>query len=105
MLNVEQVNQYYGGSHILRGLGFEAKVGEVTVVLGRNGEYGPSAQTWSRLSRILLASLGMGALMAAASHYRDLIEAPLRDGGLSVRRVPLDRGYAHAHLAVVGARG
>ncbi|MFY9478170.1 MAG: urea ABC transporter ATP-binding subunit UrtE [Aquabacterium sp.] len=37
MLNVEQVNQYYGGSHILRGLGFEAKVGEVTVVLGRNG--------------------------------------------------------------------
>ena len=37
MLNVEQVNQYYGGSHILRGLGFEAEVGEVTVVLGRNG--------------------------------------------------------------------
>src|SRR3990167_2504873 len=37
MLNVEQVNQYYGGSHILRGLGFEAKLGEVTVVLGRNG--------------------------------------------------------------------
>ena len=37
MLNVEQVNQYYGGSHILRGLGFESKVGEVTVVLGRNG--------------------------------------------------------------------
>lgn len=37
MLNVEQVNQYYGGSHILRGLSFEAKLGEVTVVLGRNG--------------------------------------------------------------------
>ena len=37
MLNVESVNQYYGGSHILRGLGFEAKLGEVTVVLGRNG--------------------------------------------------------------------
>jgi len=37
MLNVEQINQYYGGSHILRGLDFEAKVGEVTVVLGRNG--------------------------------------------------------------------
>jgi len=37
MLNVETVNQYYGGSHILRGLSFEAKVGEVTVVLGRNG--------------------------------------------------------------------
>ena len=31
------IHQYYGGSHILRNLGFEAKVGEVTVVLGRNG--------------------------------------------------------------------
>jgi len=37
MLKVESVNQYYGGSHILRGLDFEAKLGEVTVVLGRNG--------------------------------------------------------------------
>ncbi|QAZ40195.1 urea ABC transporter ATP-binding subunit UrtE [Methylibium sp. Pch-M] len=37
MLKVEGVNQYYGGSHILRGLDFEAKAGEVTVVLGRNG--------------------------------------------------------------------
>ena len=37
MLKVQDINQYYGGSHILRGVGFEAKVGEVTVVLGRNG--------------------------------------------------------------------
>lgn len=37
MLKLEGVNQYYGGSHILRNLGFEAKLGEVTVVLGRNG--------------------------------------------------------------------
>jgi urea transport system ATP-binding protein len=37
MLNVEQLNQYYGGSHILRNFGFEARLGEVTVVLGRNG--------------------------------------------------------------------
>ncbi len=37
MLNVDQLNQYYGGSHILRNLGFEARLGEVTVVLGRNG--------------------------------------------------------------------
>jgi urea transport system ATP-binding protein len=37
MLKVEGLNQYYGGSHILRGVGFEAKLGEVTVVLGRNG--------------------------------------------------------------------
>jgi urea transport system ATP-binding protein len=37
MLNVDGLNQYYGGSHILRGLAFEARLGEVTVVLGRNG--------------------------------------------------------------------
>ena len=37
LLKVEGLNQYYGGSHILRNLGFEAKLGEVTVVLGRNG--------------------------------------------------------------------
>ncbi len=37
MLKVSGLHQYYGGSHILRGLDFEAKLGEVTVVLGRNG--------------------------------------------------------------------
>ena len=37
LLQVEGLNQYYGGSHILRGVGFEARLGEVTVVLGRNG--------------------------------------------------------------------
>jgi urea transport system ATP-binding protein len=37
MLQLLGINQYYGGSHILRGVGFEAHVGEVTVVLGRNG--------------------------------------------------------------------
>jgi urea transport system ATP-binding protein len=37
MLKLNDVHQYYGGSHILRGLSFEARAGEVTVVLGRNG--------------------------------------------------------------------
>ena len=37
MLQLLGINQYYGGSHILRSVGFEARVGEVTVVLGRNG--------------------------------------------------------------------
>ena len=37
MLSVDGVNQYYGGSHILRNCAFEARLGEVTVVLGRNG--------------------------------------------------------------------
>ncbi|AGI26220.1 ABC transporter [Pseudomonas sp. ATCC 13867] len=37
MLQVDNLHQYYGGSHILRGLSFDAKIGEVTCLLGRNG--------------------------------------------------------------------
>ena len=37
MLQVDKLHQYYGGSHILRGLSFDVKVGEVTCLLGRNG--------------------------------------------------------------------
>jgi urea transport system ATP-binding protein len=37
LLAVEGLNQYYGGSHILRNVALEARVGEVCVVLGRNG--------------------------------------------------------------------
>ena len=37
MLAVENLNQYYGGSHILRDVGFELPAGKVTVLLGRNG--------------------------------------------------------------------
>jgi urea transport system ATP-binding protein len=37
MLSVSQLNQYYGGSHILRDIGVELPPGKVTVLLGRNG--------------------------------------------------------------------
>jgi len=37
MLNVKNIHQYYGGSHILRDVSLSANAGQVTVLLGRNG--------------------------------------------------------------------
>lgn len=37
MLHIRSVNQYYGGSHILRDVSLDARAGQVTVILGRNG--------------------------------------------------------------------
>ena len=37
MLTVKNINQYYGGSHILRDVSLDAQDGKVTVLLGRNG--------------------------------------------------------------------
>src|SRR5258706_6048957 len=37
MLTVANLNQYYGGSHIVRDVSFELPPGKVTVLMGRNG--------------------------------------------------------------------
>ncbi len=37
MLEVKNIHQYYGGSHILRDVSLTAVQGQVTVLLGRNG--------------------------------------------------------------------
>ena len=37
MLNLEAVNQYYGGSHILRDVSLQIEKGQVLTLLGRNG--------------------------------------------------------------------
>jgi len=37
MLRLENVNTYYGYSHILQGVSLEVKEGEIVVLLGRNG--------------------------------------------------------------------
>jgi urea transport system ATP-binding protein len=37
MLSIENLNQYYGGSHILRDVSFDVPAGKCTTLLGRNG--------------------------------------------------------------------
>jgi len=37
MLTVQNIHQYYGGSNILRDVSLQAPLGQVTVLLGRNG--------------------------------------------------------------------
>jgi urea transport system ATP-binding protein len=37
MLSIRHINQYYGGSHILREVGFDVPSGQCTALLGRNG--------------------------------------------------------------------
>ncbi|HVJ72487.1 MAG TPA: urea ABC transporter ATP-binding subunit UrtE [Casimicrobiaceae bacterium] len=37
MLDITDLHQYYGGSHILRGISLQARPGQVTALLGRNG--------------------------------------------------------------------
>ena len=37
MLSIHELNQFYGGSHILRNVSFDVPMGAVTTLLGRNG--------------------------------------------------------------------
>ncbi len=37
MLQVNALNQFYGGSHILRNVSFDVPAGKLTTLLGRNG--------------------------------------------------------------------
>ena len=57
-------------------------VAQMAFGLSRKGHYNPSLDTWSRVARILVASVGMGLVLAAASHWRPLIEGPLVALGL-----------------------
>jgi len=69
MLTVTNLNQYYGGSHILRDLAFEVPSGKVTALLGRNG-----------VGKTTLLKTLMGLLPAATGSVKfgalDLTRAP-----------------------------
>jgi urea transport system ATP-binding protein len=80
MLAIEGLNQFYGGSHILRNLGFEAAPGKVTALLGRNG-----------VGKTTLLRCLMGLVPSASGTIRfedrDITRAP------SYRRVQAGIGY------------
>ena len=85
ILRVAGLNQYYGGSHILRGLSFEARLGEVTVVLGRNG-----------VGKTTLLKSLMGVVPVKTGHVmlagKDITRATSYDRvGLGVGYVPQGR--------------
>jgi urea transport system ATP-binding protein len=85
MLTVSGLNQYYGGSHILRNLSFEVEPGKVTALLGRNG-----------VGKTTLLKTLMGLVPAATGSVRfgpaDLTRAaPYRRAAAGLGYVPQGR--------------
>ncbi|MGI4858365.1 MAG: urea ABC transporter ATP-binding subunit UrtE [Janthinobacterium lividum] len=75
MLEVESLNQYYGGSHILRNVAMTVPEGQLTVLLGRNGV---------GKSTLLRCLMGVTAV---------------RTGAIRWRGEPLERLPTHARVA------
>ncbi|MDP3229461.1 MAG: urea ABC transporter ATP-binding subunit UrtE [Acidovorax sp.] len=67
MLTVQNINQYYGGSHILRDVSLTAQPGKVTVLLGRNG-----------VGKTTLLKSLMGLV-------------PIKSGGITFDGIPIDK--------------
>ncbi|MGL1832069.1 urea ABC transporter ATP-binding subunit UrtE [Rhodocyclaceae bacterium SMB388] len=80
MLEVANLNQYYGGSHILRGLSFGVPMGQVTTLLGRNGV---------GKTTLLKSLMGLVPVASGAIHFdgKDLTRAT------SCNRVRAGIGY------------
>ena len=54
-------------------------VGQMVWTLRRRGDWSPSPQAWSKLARVLVASVAMGVILFVGGHFRSLLEAPLGD--------------------------
>ena len=85
MLSIANLNQYYGGSHTLRGISLELPAGKVTTLLGRNG-----------VGKTTLLKCLMGLLPVAQGtiHFdgRDITQAaPYARAALGMAYVPQGR--------------
>jgi urea transport system ATP-binding protein len=85
MLQVDQLNQYYGSSHTLRGVSLSLDKGQCLALLGRNG-----------VGKTTLLKCLMGVLPAASGHVnlegRDIIRLkPHERAALGIAYVPQGR--------------
>ncbi len=89
LLSVESLHQHYGGSHILRGIDFELRAGEVTVLMGRNG-----------VGKTTLLKSLMGVVPVSQGHIKlqgqELAKAP------SHQRVRAGLGYVPQGREIFG---
>jgi len=53
-------------------------VGQMYWTLRKRGDWTPSPAAWSKLVRVLVASVLMGAILFAGGHFRAVLEAPLQ---------------------------
>jgi len=85
MLNASRLNQYYGGSHILRDVGFDVPAGACTTVLGRNGV---------GKTTLLRCLVGLLPVRSGSVHFegRDITAlAPYERARLGIAYVPQGR--------------
>jgi len=85
MLNVQDINQYYGSSHTLRGITMSVKQGECMALLGRNGV---------GKTTLLQCLMGVQSLASGSIHFdgKDISKlAPHARAALGMAYVPQGR--------------
>jgi len=86
LLNVEQIETYIGQYHILQGVSFEVRKGEVTVLLGRNG----AGKTTSLRSLMGLNPISTGRIVFKGEEIQKLPTYEIARRGIGY--VPEDQG-------------